>query len=218
MKLIIADRQDIAKAGIRYYASALNKDIEVVCAENKEELLAILRADCKAETMVVLDYTNFDFESADDILITQERFTGSYWLLFSQELSEDFLRKMLLTNTRTSVVTKDCKEDEITFGLRSMLQKERYICHYVSNLLLNGSFNKPKEEEAVPLTATEKVILKEIAQGKTTKEIAADRCLSFHTVNTHRKNIFRKLDVNNVHEAIKYAMRAGLVDMADYYI
>ena len=41
---------------------------------------------------------------------------------------------------------------------------------------------------------------------------------SFHTVNTHRKNIFRKLGVNNVHEAIRYAMRSGLVDAAEYYI
>ena len=52
----------------------------------------------------------------------------------------------------------------------------------------------------------------------TTKEIAQKRFSSFHTVNTHRKNIFRKLAVNNVHEAIKFALRAGLVDSAEYYI
>ena len=52
----------------------------------------------------------------------------------------------------------------------------------------------------------------------TTKEIAVKRFSSFHTVNTHRKNIFRKLGVNNVHEATKYALRAGLVDSAEYYI
>ncbi|MEO5160076.1 LuxR C-terminal-related transcriptional regulator, partial [Bacteroides ovatus] len=52
----------------------------------------------------------------------------------------------------------------------------------------------------------------------TTKEIAAEKNLSFHTINSHRKNIFRKLGVNNVHEATKYAMRAGIVDLAEYYI
>jgi len=54
--------------------------------------------------------------------------------------------------------------------------------------------------------------------GMTTKEIAEKRISSFHTVNTHRKNIFRKLEVNNVHEATKYALRAGLIDSAEYYI
>lgn len=74
------------------------------------------------------------------------------------------------------------------------------------------------DKEAVVLTKTETEILKEIALGITTREIAEKRFSSFHTVNTHRKNIFRKLGVNNVHEAIRYAMRSGLVDAAEYYI
>jgi DNA-binding CsgD family transcriptional regulator len=57
-----------------------------------------------------------------------------------------------------------------------------------------------------------------MALGKTTKEIASKRHVSVHTIMTHRKNIFRKIEVNNVHEATKYAMRAGIVDMAEYYI
>ena len=73
-------------------------------------------------------------------------------------------------------------------------------------------------EEKINLTKTETEILKDIALGMTTKEIAEKRFSSFHTVNTHRKNIFRKLNVNNVHEATKYALRAGLVDTGEYYI
>lgn len=68
------------------------------------------------------------------------------------------------------------------------------------------------------MTTAERNILREIALGKTTKEIAAERNLSFHTINSHRKNIFRKLGVNNVHEAIKYAMKTGIVDLIEYYI
>ena len=73
-------------------------------------------------------------------------------------------------------------------------------------------------DETVKLTRAETEILKDIALGMTTKEIAEKRFSSFHTVNTHRKNIFRKLGVNNLHEATKYAFRAGLVDSADYCI
>lgn len=77
---------------------------------------------------------------------------------------------------------------------------------------------KQEEQEKINLTKTETEILKDIALGMTTKKIAEKRFSSFHTVNTHRKNIFRKLGVNNVHEATKYALRAGLVDSAEYYI
>ena len=74
----------------------------------------------------------------------------------------------------------------------------------------------PQEENR--LTPTETEILRDIALGLTTREIAEKRYSSFHTVNTHRKNIFRKIGVNNVHEATRYALRAGLVDSAEYYI
>jgi len=48
--------------------------------------------------------------------------------------------------------------------------------------------------------------------------IAAERCSSVHTISTHRKNIFRKIGVNNLLEATKYAVQAGIVDVTEYYI
>ena len=69
-----------------------------------------------------------------------------------------------------------------------------------------------------PLTLTEKEILREIALGKTAKEIAVLRHISTHTVVTHRKNIYRKLEVNNSQEAAGYALRAGIIDASDYNI
>ena len=115
---------------------------------------------------------------------------------------------------------KDNSKEEIMSALQCASRKQRYICNHVSNLLLSGT-SSPLAASSMDdhlLTQTEKNILKEIALGKTTKEIAAEKNLSFHTINSHRKNIFRKLGVNNVHEATKYAMRAGIVDLAEYYI
>ena len=74
-----------------------------------------------------------------------------------------------------------------------------------------------KAPEAI-LTATETEILKLIAQGKSVKEIANIRISSYHTIVAHKKNIFRKLGVSTVFEATKYAIKAGLTDIADYCI
>ena len=87
-----------------------------------------------------------------------------------------------------------------------------------SNVLRNSVYKQKTETERALLTASEKEILKAIASGKTTKEIAEIRHSSMHTIISHRKNIFRKIEVNNVHEATKYAVKAGLVDLSDYYI
>jgi len=113
---------------------------------------------------------------------------------------------------------KDSTKDEINSALKEALKGNRYICNHVSNILLDNSRSLYSQSTKQVLTATEQEILKEMALGKTTKEIATKRHVSAHTIMTHRKNIFRKIEVNNVHEATKYAMRAGIVDMAEYYI
>jgi DNA-binding NarL/FixJ family response regulator len=138
--------------------------------------------------------------------------------LFSDELSDEFLRTLLYNTHSFSVVLKDCTKEEIGSALKEAIKGYRYICNHVSNLLLDNNKNTHSLNVRQILTTTEQEILKEMALGKTTKEIAAHRNVSAHTIMTHRKNIFRKIEVNNVHEATKYAMRSGIVDMAEYYI
>lgn len=77
---------------------------------------------------------------------------------------------------------------------------------------------KEQKSRTDHLTATELELIQLLAIGKTTREIAELRCLSYHTINTHRKNIFRKTSVNSVQELIKYALKNGLVDLTEYYI
>lgn len=213
--VIIADRQDITRIGIQSLISSSKGDFPVWAVDNKVELLKLLVA--MPDALVILDYVLFDFTSADELLNAASKFDQSHWLLFSEELSEDFLRRVVLNCNSFSIVLKSNDLDEINTSLVHTLRGERFICSRVTNQLLQHH-KTASEKSDIILTATEKEILKEIASGKTTKEIAFNRNLSFHTVITHRKNIFRKLDVNNVHEAIKYAMRAGIVDVAEYYI
>lgn len=216
---IIADNQDISKAGMMFLLSRM-KDIETLLeADNKTELIREIRLHPQA--VVVLDYTLFDFAGADELIVLQERFKEVNWILFSDELSISFLRRILFSSKAFSVVMKDNSKEEILSALQCASRKERFICNHISNLLLSGAGSPSVVNNTITdtlLTQTEKNILKEIALGKTTKEIAIDKNLSFHTINSHRKNIFRKLGINNVHEATKYAMRAGIVDLAEYYI
>ncbi len=216
---IIADNQDITKAGMMFLLSKQKDVSQLLVADNKAELIRELRLHPQA--VVILDYTLFDFAGAEELIVLRERFKEVDWLLFSDELSIGFLRQILFSSMAFGVVMKDNSKEEILTALQCASRKERFICNHVTNLLLSGNTQQASSgnmQEDHLLTATEKNILKEIASGKTTKEIAAEKNLSFHTINSHRKNIFRKLGVNNVHEATKYAMRAGIVDLAEYYI
>ena len=217
-EFIIADNQDITKAGMMFLLSSQKDTALLLEADNKTELVQQLRLHPQA--VVILDYTLFDFSGADELIVLHERFKEADWLLFSDELSMEFLRQVLLSSMAFGAVLKDNSKEEILSPLQCASRKERFICNHVSNLLLSGSNASPVRHTLKDdlLTPAERSVLKEIALGKTTKEIAAEKNLSFHTVNSHRKNIFRKLGVNNVHEATKYAMKAGIVDLVEYYI
>ena len=212
MKILLADKQDITRAGLIYVLQDI-EGTEWKYTEDKTELMLALKEDDDA--VVVLDYTLFDINDADELLILHQRFTKARWLLFSEDLSVDFVKVLIASSSQFSILLKESPLFEVKEALRYCMQGGRFICQRMTEVLLAPAV---EVEEKVKLTKTETEILKDIALGMTTKEIAEKRFSSFHTVNTHRKNIFRKLNVNNAHEATKYALRAGLVDTAEYYI
>ena len=212
MNIILADNQDITRAGLLYVFEQIGVE-NVVTATDKAALLdKLMDNPC---SVVILDYTLFDFSGDSELLILGERFKNAFLVLFSEELSLDFVRRMVGTSLSVSVLLKESPMSEITDCLKQALAHKRYICQRMLEMMLVPANTL---ESKVPLTKTETEILRDIALGMTTKEIAEKRFSSFHTVNTHRKNIFRKIEVNNVHEATKYAIKSGLVDTADYYI
>lgn len=213
MKILLADKQDITRAGLTYVIEKM-EGFETKYVEDKTELMLALKEN--EDTVVVLDYTLFDINDAAELLILNQRFPYTRWLLFSEDLSADFVKVLIASSSMFSVLLKESPMMEIKEAIRFCVASNRFVCQRMMEVLLAPVQQEP--EEKVNLTKTETEILKDIALGMTTREIAEKRFSSFHTVNTHRKNIFRKLGVNNVHEATKYALRAGLVDSAEYYI
>ena len=211
MQIVLADNQDITRAGLMYLCDSL--DATWKQATDKTELIERLRQ--AGDAVVVLDYTLFDINDIEELEILHERFPQVHWILFSVDLSTEFVRRAIAVSTRFSVLMKESPLQEIRECIQYAMRRQRYICQRMAEILLAPTV-QPAEDAR--LTKTEMEILKDIALGMTTKEIADKRFSSFHTVNTHRKNIFRKLGVNNAHEATKYALRAGLVDSAEYYI
>ncbi|MBR1839674.1 MAG: response regulator transcription factor [Prevotella sp.] len=187
----------------------------VVSARDRYELTQLLK-DGKTSA-VVLDYTLFDFADQESLCLLAETYKDTAsWILLSDELTADFIRYVLYQTTTIGVAYKDASLDILREALRYTIRGERYISQHATDILLQNAAERdnPKDD----LTQTEREVLKSIALGRTTKEIAAERFSSIHTINSHRKNIFRKLGVNCAHDAMKYAFRAGLVDESEFYI
>ena len=207
---IIADNQELTAYALQ---SLLKRDegSAVFRAADKAGLIELLKEHENA--VVLLDYTLFDFADEDQLLIIAERFSLSEWILISDELTPQFLRRVVYSSHQFSVVFKDGPMSEIREALQAVSRHSRYLSQRALEFIIT---QQQEEEKPDILTATETEIVKAIAQGKTTKEIAAERFSSIHTVTTHRKNIFRKLGINTAHEAVKYALRAGLIDPSEF--
>lgn len=211
IEFIIADNQPITRRGILSILKEEGDDTYKIIA-NKSDLIHCLSIISK-KAIVIIDYTLFDLQSLDALINIGLRYQETRWIIFSSDLSEPFLRRAI-AEENYSIVTKDASIEEIWHAINENIQGRQYICKQIQDLRIG----KTTEDEHQNLTPVEKEILKSIAAGKTSQEIANDRCSSIHTIATHRKNIFRKIGVNNVLEATRYAVKSGLVNPSEYYI
>ena len=212
-KYILADNQELTRLAL---ISLIKQDEENILyvATDKAGLVELLKE--HEDAIVLLDFTLFDFADADQLLIVGERFALSQWILISDELTPVFIRQVIYASHQFSIVFKDGPLNEVREALQTVSRHQRYISQRALEVIINQQ--QVEEERPSILTETETEIVRAIAQGKSTKEIANERFSSVHTITTHRKNIFRKLGVNTAHEVIKYALRAGLVDSSQFYI
>lgn len=219
-RIIIADNQPLTALAVETLCKRITSfnqkwEVEIVYATNKYELGTFLKQG--KNSAVIIDYTLFNFDNQENFAMMCDLYQNtSSWLLLSDELTAEFLRFVLYQTTNVSVAYKDAPIDILREALRFVLRGERYIAQHAMSILLMQETESTHEK--TDLTQTELEVLKAMTQGKATKEIAYDRGSSVHTINSHRKSIFRKLNVNCAHDAIKYALRAGLVDQAEFYI
>lgn len=212
MDYILADNQELT----RFAVECLIRDDGQNTIRRTTDKTALVQALKEREdSVVVLDFTLFDFADEEQLLIIGERFGAAKWVLLSDELTPAFLRRVVYMSHQFSIVFKDGPLSDLRQALRAVAGGVRFVCQRAMEIILS---QQQERERPDVLTPTETEIVKAIARGRTTKEIAEERFSSIHTITTHRKNIFRKLGVNTAHEVVKYALRAGLVDATDFYI
>ena len=212
-KFILADNQELTRFALESLIRQKD-DNELFRATDKAGLVELLKEHENA--VVLLDYTLFDFADEEQLLIIAERFSLSQWILVSDDLTPQFLRRVIYSSHQFSIVYKDGTMKDVRDALDAVSRHNRHISQRALETII--SHQQEEEERPSILTETETEIVRAIAQGKSTKEIANERFSSVHTITTHRKNIFRKLGINTAHEVIKYALRAGLVDSSEFYI
>jgi DNA-binding NarL/FixJ family response regulator len=111
---------------------------------------------------------------------------------------------------------KDSAFEELAVAVKAILKDQIYLSPAIAGVVLSHSLSRlgsKRKSEQVELSKREREVLQLIAEGKSTKEIAATLYVSVKTVETHRKQIMDKLDVYSVAGLTKYAVREGLTSL-----
>lgn len=213
MNIIIADKQYLTRTGIYSLVKEQIHDVEITGINNSGELLNITPDD--HIEILIIDPDSLKLDDMVELSVFRKRNSDTSIMVLSGNKHYSFIRKILDTGV-INLIFKDCERDTFMDALQAAIGKKRYFDEHVLDIILSRK-NK-NINEVVDLTRTEKEIVRLIAQGLTTKEIASKRFLSVHTVITHRKNIFRKLKINKSSELLMYAVKTGILDTTEYYI
>ena len=212
-KVLIADGQELTRRGIESLISEIPEYIVCGFVYSANEL-EIKLTTFKPQVLIV-DFDDFEVDDFDSFCQLLKSSPETQILVVSDNKNRDDIMKLRDLGIRNYIL-KTSGKDEFIDALNSTRLHKKYYSEEILDLLVGG--NNQKDIEKVRFTVSEIEIIKLIAQGLTTKEIASRKFLSSHTIITHRKNIFRKAGVTSTSELIMHAIRTGIVDTLEYYI
>lgn len=175
---------------------------------NKQDLFDNLH-DMRPDILVI-DPLSLEGFRLDD-LHTIETVCPSARTLLITDISDPNLVRRIVEGGAKGYLTKTCDEKEIIDAIHGLLRNENMYCHKVINILTDGAGTLAEDCAPAGLSEREIEIIRLIANGYTTRQIADKLYRSFHTITTHRKNIMRKLGINSTGELMVYAMHSGLI-------
>ena len=135
----------------------------------------------------------------------RKEFPSTQVIALSTFKQRSFVTQMI-GNGAAGYLVKSADKEEIETAIQSVLAGKMYFSNEIGNVPASTN-----EDEAPTLTKREKEIMQLIAEGMTSSEIAAQLFLSTYTVDTHRKNLLTKFEVNNTALLIKMAAKFGIL-------
>jgi DNA-binding NarL/FixJ family response regulator len=168
-------------------------------------------------SLLIIDINHFDFDGISDLRKTLSLNMSMPVLILTNSLTRNELTELNAIGMK-NILFKTTTEEELLTAIKLALQGKKHHGQEVIDVMMESAENKRLVHENTSLTGSEIEIVRLIAEGLTTKEIASRKHVSFHTIMTHRKNIFRKLKVNNASELVMYAIRNGVIDTLEYQI
>lgn len=209
LRVLLADDHALVRAGMR----SLLRDIEgvEVVGEAADGVQALALAERERPDVVLLDIAMKGMNGLEAAARLRELHPGIKVIILSMHAGEEYVLQALRAGAAAYLI-KDSATAELELALRSVMRGETYLSPAISRQVVEGYVQRVGAGAGEdPLTPRQREVLKRIAEGRSTKEIAFDLGLSVKTVETHRAQLMERLGIRDIAGLVRYAMRSGLV-------
>jgi len=219
MRIVLADDHSLVRDGIRFLLESESNLIVIGEASNGQEAIAMVK-DLKPD-LLIIDIRMPVMNGIDAVAALNAQGVSINSVILSMHDSEEYILKSVRAGAK-GYLLKDTGKVEFLKAIRTVQQGGKYFSGAISNVLVNNLLNSKttqvqnvpkKEDKEIPFNLTNKEVkvLSLVLSGLTNKEISEKLQNSKRTVETHRFNLMRKMEVKNLMELSKKAQEHNLV-------
>lgn len=216
-RILLADDHAIIRAGLRSLLES-QADFEVI-GEATTGREAVEMAGIHMPDVIIMDVGMPELNGIDATKRALDAAPEAKVIGLSMHSAGQFVNRMLEAGA-AGYLLKDCAFDELTATIRRVLDGETVVGSSIPQTArTTGKATEKSTKRSGPsltdLTQRERGVLQLLAEGKTSKDIAGICSISIKTVDTHRQHIKKKLNLGNLAELTKFAIREGLTSVDD---
>lgn len=210
LRVVLADDHVLVRAGVRKLLESM-PGIEVV-GEADDGLAVLALVEQLKPDLALIDIAMPQLNGLEAMVRLLKARPETKVLILSMHQNEEYVRQALRGGA-SGYLLKDAAPTELDLAIDAIRRGETYLSPAVTKGVLTDYVHRLRSDEAQGdrLTPRQREVLQLVARGQSTKEIARSLDLSIKTVETHRSQLMKQLDIHDVTGLVRYALRAGLI-------
>jgi two-component system, NarL family, response regulator NreC len=212
MRLLLVDDHAVVRSGLKMLLGS-ERDVEIVGEAGTAAEAIAAAAELKPD-VILMDIGLPDLSGIEAAREIKKRFPKVSIVALTIHEDEEYFFKMLEAGA-SGYVPKRAAPDELLTAIRAAATGEVYLYPSLAKLLVKDFLTQDRPADEKPsldgLTDREREVLTYLAEGTSNNEIAASLVISPKTVERHRENIMRKLNLHSRAELVRYAIRKGII-------
>jgi DNA-binding NarL/FixJ family response regulator len=212
-KVLLADDHKIFREGLRLL---IEKESELEFAGETDNGRIAIKMVCDLKPdVVIMDIGMPDMNGIEATRQIMAKVPDTKVIALSIHSDKRFVSEMLKAGA-CGYLLKDSAFEELVTAILTVISNRMYLSPIITDVAIHDYISLMTQEKKLvysSLTPREREVLKLIANGINTKQIAAELCISTKTIEAHRQSVMEKLDIHNLVDLTKYAIRIGLTSL-----